>query len=93
MTKWVHREAMRGILPRSIVERKSKATFPESRHFDAIRAMLEQERGNALQPLVNSDNFAKFLAQSGGPKIDDSTAWLYWSCYMATSFLRHSLKD
>lgn len=86
-TKWVHRQAMKGAMPTSIVERYSKAGFPERKHDAAIRDLLAGEFGEALAPLVDSDRFAAFVELHTERDIDDVWGWPYWASYIVAVFM------
>lgn len=89
-TKWIHREAMRGSMPASIVDRDTKAFFPERKHDAAIRAFIDGAGGDALSALIDRDKFAAFAAFRVGHDVDDEWGWPYWGAYMVAAFLIHT---
>ncbi|MCK0127178.1 asparagine synthase-related protein [Erythrobacter sp. F6033] len=89
-TKWLHREAMRGLMPDCVVDREDKASFPERKHDREIRIMCEPERNGVLQPLVDPDAFRAFCAQREEDDIDDLWGWQYWGIFRTVSFLRNA---
>lgn len=86
-TKWIHREAMRGLMPDCIVERSSKASFPERKHDEAIRELCEFNKMTALEGLVDPARFSAFCEMRHERDIDDLWGWPYWGAYMVTAFM------
>nr|WP_298925189.1 asparagine synthase-related protein [uncultured Erythrobacter sp.] len=91
-TKWIHREAMRGLMSNQVIERESKASFPERKHDAAIQNACKEEQDGVIAQLIDAERFGEFCALRSGDEIDDSHDWAYWSVYMVISFLRFSAK-
>ena len=85
LRKHVHRRAMAGILPQSIIDRRHEASFPES---DAIR----RELISFLQDLsTNSQVFdasglRNLSSQYQAGEVDGSYAWEVWGVFASALF-------
>lgn len=87
--KWIHRQAMRELMPQSIVLRDDKACFPERKHDTRIRSLCEREATGVLEELVNPAQFRAFCARRHEDDVDDVLGWPYWCSYSVITFLRN----
>ncbi|TRD11650.1 hypothetical protein FGU71_07075 [Erythrobacter insulae] len=88
-TKWLHREAMRGLMPDCVTDREDKASFPERKHDASIRSLCEKAAGEELAPIIDAKRFTAFCALREGENIDDSWGRPYWGAYSVAQFLKN----
>jgi len=89
-TKYVHRQAMKGILPDSIVERQDKAHFSQTfvPHLsDMQQFCLMPSENNSLTKVVVTEAMAQEFTISQSLPIDELPIWTLWGCYAVAAFL------
>ena len=82
-TKYIHVQALKNLLPKTILERKSKAEFSIvlREHLDRMQAILTETIPDERSTWVDRDGMARLFRayrdnpQAGMPK------WILWSIY------------
>ncbi|MEE4538010.1 MAG: asparagine synthase-related protein, partial [Erythrobacter sp.] len=87
LTKVVHRQAMTGLLPRDILERRTKANFTNVK-IDVQYADYVRREGRArLDRLCDPDGLERLLAVDFASEEGDYWAWEIWGLYAVAAFL------
>lgn len=89
-TKFVHREAMQGLMPQSIVKREDKAVFPET---NAQRGELLKHLKNALVEEQASELFDKVGLESLIAKYSDDNTSAFWSQEAWSAFCGNAIAE
>ena len=91
LRKWLHREAMRGILPESVRMRGDKAFFDST-----FRRLQGETRAYCLQHiaakpfagLVRADGVEALFRQFYAAEIDAGAIWELWGAFSSVAFCR-----
>lgn len=87
VTKVIHRIAMRGILPETILERRTKADF-ESDALDAEMGRFCREQGRAyLDCFCDPAGLERLIPRGFANAVDDDRSWELWGLYAVAAFL------
>ncbi|MDH5352383.1 MAG: asparagine synthase-related protein [Betaproteobacteria bacterium] len=80
-TKWLHRRAMRGLLPELVLKRSSKAVFSSVFHWQLqeVSKELAGEIAVRRSDWIRLDQVAALRAVGVDAENFDSTAWKLWS--------------
>ena len=85
--RWIHREAMRGILPEVVRTRQSKAYFPASYAEIEVAEYLADGSHDALFEIVAPEPFSQFLKNSASSADEVSHPYELWGAFVANMFL------
>lgn len=86
-TKWVHRQAMAGILPPAIIERETKAYFP-ARHLTSEAVNYCKRHSPVLsRGICEQSGLEKMLTLARDHEFDLSLANYLWGCCASAAFL------
>lgn len=86
--RWVHREAMRGVLPEQVRTRTSKANFPSTALDLEFARSVSGDRAKALAKLCDVDALERVIAASQQEGKEDEYSWEIWSAFAVTSMLK-----
>ncbi len=85
--RWVHREAMKGILPENVRTRQTKAHFPASYGEQDAAGILDDDLAGALEKIIDMDRFGRFLQTHRGPTTEVPLPFVLWGTLVANWFL------
>ncbi|MHA7820233.1 MAG: asparagine synthetase B family protein [Erythrobacter sp.] len=86
VTKVVHRRAMEGILPREILDRKTKANFTNARIDSQFADYVRAHADERLAELCDRQGLDKILAIDFSAPEGDYWAWEIWGLYASAAF-------
>lgn len=87
-TKWVHRQALCGLLPQEVLHRQTKATFPAPELRSAVLELCARERAVLTEALCERPGLAR-LRTSANTESFDSTLFAYlWGTYASAAYMR-----
>ena len=86
--RWMHREAMTGLLPERVVRRQTKANFPVSLHHQAIADLCLSPLPGEFYELVDSAEFAAFVDGGLAKNVDAMGSVSVWTLYLVAKFLQ-----
>ncbi|MEL6368174.1 MAG: asparagine synthase-related protein [Pseudomonadota bacterium] len=89
-TKWVHREAMRGVLPETIRTRESKASFPAPGMRKKVSEFCLEHAGLLTKDLCEEGALYEFFRASSGTSVDDDVESVVWGLYAVAAFYRYA---
>lgn len=92
-TKWVHRQAMRGIVPADILERSSKATFPSPRLVAEARDYCEANLQTLTDEICSPSGLTKLLTDSTAPEFDLAWPVYIWGNFAAAAYLKTQIAE
>ena len=81
--KYLHRKAMAGLLPESVLTRTNKADFMitfQWHHKELVEAFGHRCPGAAAR-WVDGDHVAEFFAQFGYPQFEGAPEWKLWTLF------------
>jgi len=88
--KFVHRKAMRGILPGEVIDRSDKAHFSQtfSPHLPEIQAFcLNRAKTTDFPRVVVPEALAEEFTTALNLPFDQMPVWTLWGCYAVAAFL------
>lgn len=87
VTKVVHRKAMADVLPREILDRKTKANFTNVKIDSQFADYVRTNADDRLAGLCDRQGLEKILAIDFGAPEGDFWAWEIWGLYASAAFL------
>ena len=89
VTKYIHREALAGIIPKEVANRTSKAEFSTvfQHHDEQLRAEALSPAIRALSQLVNSAGLEKLFDKYRDATIDERCTGEIWGIYVCKQIL------
>ena len=82
--RWIHREAMRGLLPEEVRLRETKATFPVLIHPQEVAAYFNRHKIGVLDAIVDVDAAFRVLQDESERS---RNAFASWGLFMVQAFL------
>ncbi|WP_271079232.1 asparagine synthetase B family protein [Aurantiacibacter sp. MUD61] len=93
-TKYIHREAMRDLLPRAIVDREDKAHFSQTfaPYLPEMQAFIAEQldENTQFREVVKSDIVCGAFDSAKGAAIDRIPIWSLWGSYASAVFLEQA---
>ena len=86
--RWMHRQAMVGLLPQRVVERRGKANFPVSLHHGAIAEMCQLPLPDEFFELVDTAEFTRLVERGIAKNVDAMGSVSVWTLYLVAKFLQ-----
>lgn len=88
-TKRVHRKALSGYLPQTVLERQDKADFSITfeRHLEALSAAMSADLSNGAKEVVNSFELQSLVRNYGSVSLDQVNSWNVWGTYAVMTLL------
>ncbi|MEL7444666.1 MAG: asparagine synthetase B [Pseudomonadota bacterium] len=87
LTKYVHRHAMAGILPQTVLERRSKSDFPSSEIDREFAAYARDRAESVLGDLCDLKGLSRLISPEFVAKEGDDWDWEIWGVYAVAAFL------
>ena len=84
--RWLHRRAMRGILPETVVQRTTKAEFPACHEGAAIKRLFEGDMPGELAEIINLDALRDYLATQQEGQIGYDNPFAIWGLFIVHQF-------
>ena len=83
-TKYVHSQAIKGIVPRAIIERTSKAAFPMvfCTYLDHMREIFTEKIPRERSEWVTSDGMIQLYNNYHSDPLVGSPPWSLWAIYV-----------
>jgi asparagine synthase (glutamine-hydrolysing) len=91
VTKVVHRKAMAGVMPTSILERRSKANFTAPRLNAAFACFVRERTDGPISQLCTPTGLRKLTELDSEMHVDSELGWEVWGCSAVAAFLAESL--
>lgn len=85
--KWVHREAMQGILPRAVLDRTTKANFTNVAIDMQVADYVREHARERLAEMCDFAGLETVLNVDFGSPEGDYWAWEIWGLYASAAFL------
>ncbi len=86
-TKWVHRQAMQGIVPEDILDRESKASFPAPFLLEQARKYCEQAVDRLTDQICSPSGLAELLTDSDDVRFDLARPVYLWGVFAVAATL------
>jgi asparagine synthase (glutamine-hydrolysing) len=85
--RWIHRQAMKGVLPQKILDRTDKAQFPACLETAQINYIFAEGVPDLMGNLLNSRRFVEFWANPTLEKIEENSPFAVWGLFIARQWL------
>ncbi|MEP3052408.1 MAG: asparagine synthase-related protein [Erythrobacter sp.] len=88
--KFLHRLAMKGILPDVILNRETKAEFPAYRAEQEFAEFVQSKGDDLLSEVIDADGLERLLNSFGNGNASGDWSWEIWGIYASAAFLYHN---
>ncbi len=88
-SKYIHRMALRGIVPDAILDRSTKADFPSPELDRAFANFARKNADPLLSNMCDNAGLKRLLRPDASGTIPDERSWEVWGVYACAAFLYH----
>ncbi|GMN01951.1 asparagine synthetase B family protein [Erythrobacter sp. MTPC3] len=87
VSRWVHRQALAGIVPDRILKRRSKAAFPVSLEQDRLAKALSGDWPDTMTQIIQRQQFEKVLGGASDDLANSNMQFELWGTFLVYDFL------